>query len=346
MGHHIPSLRVILAVFDKFVAAFEQGVVIERLCNAIGIDIGDRQQRPSGGVAAVARRALCNSDGHGRLIEVGPCPACKGVTFKGGVVEGDVGAINGVGGWVGGGHAAACQVVGDVVGEGDERSGDRHVLGGHGEGVAAHGAGGGAVVGRVPVGQVIIVESDGGGGGVVGDLVIGHAFSSGGNADLFGQCEGVDAAGTVDVITVCKIANTYVGGIGLVAICKCAVEVVVAGEGSVARVSRVSTDDTYIIRIRIVSNIAIHYKAVFNAAIISVTHKGSDVQISSNAYSIKDKVFNTSTIDKTEKANIFLPTLVNGDITYGLAIAVEGAVEKRITAYSVKCHAAHVDVVA
>ena len=84
-------------------------------CKVVGDVIEDGG--PCGGVAAVANGTLRNSDVHGRLIEVGACPASEGVAFAGGVVEGEGGRLNIVSGGVGGAHAAASEVVGDVVGD-------------------------------------------------------------------------------------------------------------------------------------------------------------------------------------------------------------------------------------
>ena len=56
-------------------------------------------------------------------------------------------------------------------------------------------------------------------GGVVGHVVVSHHISAAGGY-MLRQCEGVDAAGAVNVRTARgEAANTYVNGRGLVAFC-------------------------------------------------------------------------------------------------------------------------------
>ena len=63
-------------------------------------------------------RALGYGDGGSGRIEAGARPASKVVVFTGGVDEGEVGGLDGVCVGVGGVHAAAGEVVGEVIGDG------------------------------------------------------------------------------------------------------------------------------------------------------------------------------------------------------------------------------------
>ena len=58
---------------------------------------------------------MLDGDAQGRRIEVGACPASKGVSRAGGIGEGDVAALDGVGSGVGGDHTATSKVVTDSV---------------------------------------------------------------------------------------------------------------------------------------------------------------------------------------------------------------------------------------
>ena len=198
---------------------------VEVVGDVIGVE------RPVGGVVEVTCRALGNGHRGLRRGAVAAGPAREGVACLGRVIQGESWCCNVVGGRVGRGHAAAVEVVGDVVG--DEGGGGGHcgiVVGGHGEGVAAEGSAVEGVGQRVAGGQVIVAQGDLGVAGVVGGALVGDALARGGDVGILNG-ERMHAARAGHVAGGTTVAYAHVSGVGRVV--HGAVAVVVGSEGAV-----------------------------------------------------------------------------------------------------------------